>query len=145
MPDASNERLVRRLYDDYLNPGRLDRLDEIVSPDFDGPAGRGVAGFTASMAALRAGFPDLAYAIEDVVAGGDRVAVRWVWRGTHTGPFRSLAPTGKKVVSAGMAIFQITGGKLGRAWLETDRLGFLQALGAIPYDPAYGPSPAAPK
>jgi len=146
MPSDANKQIVRRLYDDYINHGRLDRLGEIVSPDFIGPTEqRGPAGFAAVIAGLRAGFPDIVYTLEEVVAEGDLVAVRWVWRGTHTGQFRSFAPTGKQVVNSGFGIFQITDGKVARASIETDRLGFLLMLGAIPYDPAYGPPPAAAK
>jgi predicted ester cyclase len=139
----ANKELVRRLYDDYLNPGHLDRLNEIVSPGFVGAGPqRGPAAFSGTIGALRGAFPDLRYTVEDLVGDGDRVAVRWTWRGTHTGAFRGFAPTGKQVVNAGFAIFEITDGKLARAWLETDRLGFLLAIGAVPYDPRFGPPPS---
>jgi predicted ester cyclase len=112
-------------------------------PDFVGPAGVGPASFAASIDALRAGFPDLSYTLEDVVAGADRVAVRWTVRGTHTGQFRSFAPTGKTFANAGFAIFRIADGKIVAAWVQTDRLAFLQALGVIPDDPRFGPAPPA--
>jgi steroid delta-isomerase-like uncharacterized protein len=139
----AGERLVRRLYDDYMNTGELDRLDEVVSPDFVGPGGqRGPAAFAGVITSLRASFPDLRYTVEDVVGDGDRVAVRWTWRGTYTAAFRGFAPTGKQVVNSGTAFFHIAGGKLVRAWVETDRLGFLLSIGAIPHNPAFGPPPA---
>ena len=142
---TENAQLVRRLYTDYLNTGHADKLGEIVSPQFVGVGPeRGPAAFGGVITALRGAFPDLVYTVEDVVAEGDRVAVRWTWRGTHKHAFRSFAPTGKQVTNTGFAIFQVTDGKLTRAWLETDRLGFLQAVGAVPYDPAFGP-PAPPK
>src|SRR5687768_6219154 len=117
MPSApssdANKQLLRRLYTDYINPGHLDRLGEIVAPDFVGPSPQpGPAGFAAAITGLRAGFPDLVYTVEDVVAEGDRVAVRWSWRGTHTGAFRTFAPTGKQVVNSGFAIFQVADGKM---------------------------------
>lgn len=143
MLSETNKQLVRRLYDDYLNPGRLDRLGEIVAPDFAGAGPqRGPAAFSGVLVGLRAAFPDLVYTVEDLVADGDRVAVRWTWRGTHTGAFRGFAPTGKQVANTGTAIFEIEGGKLARAWVETDRLGFLIAIGAVPYQEVFGPPPA---
>lgn len=139
----SNARLVRRLYDEHINPGRLDNLDAIVAPDFIGAGDvRGPAAFAASMRGLREALPDLAYTLEDVVASGDRVAIRWTLRGTHTGPFRTFPPTGKRIKSTGVAIFQVADDKLVRAWVENDRLGFFTAIGALPHNPAFGPPPA---
>jgi predicted ester cyclase len=136
------KQLVRRLYEDYLNAGRLDQLDEVVAADFLGPAGRGPQGFAASIGALRAAFPDLRYTLEDVIGDGALVAVRFTVRGTHRHAFRSFAATGQPMASSGFALFRVAGGKLVQAWIETDRLGFLQQLGAIPYDPAFGPARA---
>src|SRR5262245_58784982 len=146
MSTETNKQLVRRLYDEYLNTGRVDHLDEIVSPDFVGVGGqRGAAAFAAPIIALRAAFPDLHYTTEDVIAEGDRVAVRWQWRGTFTSAFRGFAPTGKPMVNTGFAMFQFANGKLIKSWLETDRLGFLHAIGAVPYNPAFGPPPPPAK
>jgi predicted ester cyclase len=142
METDTNRQLVRRLYDECINPGRLERLADFVSGDFVGPGnGRGPESFAATIGALRAGFPDLAYKLEDVVADGDRVAVRWTLRGTHTGTFRTFSPTGKKIANRGFAVFHLAGGKIVGATVETDRLGFLLDIGAIAYDPAFGPPP----
>lgn len=139
----SNKEVVRRLFEEYFNEGLVDRLGEVVSPDFAGPGGqRGPAAFATVLSALRAGFPDIVYTVEDVVAEGNRVAVRWTWRGTHTGQFRTYPASGKKVANTGFAIFEVADAKVVRSWLETDRLGFLLSIEAIPYDPAYGPPPA---
>lgn len=143
---SDNKALVRRLYDDYINTGRVENLGELVSADFVGAGGQhGPAAFAAPISALHAAFPDIQYTTEDIVADGDRVAVRWTWRGTFTSAFRSYAPTGKPMTNTGMAIFQIAGGKVVHSWLETDRLGFLIGAGVIPYDPAFGPPPAPAK
>jgi steroid delta-isomerase-like uncharacterized protein len=142
---TSNAQLVRRLYTDFFNTGRLDQLGEVVAPEFVGAGpGRGPAAFAAVITELRGAFPDLIYTVDDIVADGDRVAVRWTWRGTHQHAFRGMAPTGKPVTSTGLGIFQVTSGKVARAWIETDRLGFLQAIGAVSLDPAFVP-PAPPK
>src|SRR5216110_1338630 len=123
---SDNKALVRRIYDDFINTGRVEHLDDVVSPDFVGVGGqRGPAAFAAPIIALRAAFPDIQYTTDQIVAEGDRVAVRWTWRGTFTSAFRSYAPNGKQMTNTGMAIFQIAGGKIVHSWLETDRLGFL--------------------
>jgi predicted ester cyclase len=143
---SENERLIRRLYDEHINPGRLEGMQEIISDELTGPGGaRGAEGFATTMKGLRAGFPDLNYTIEELVADDDSVAVRWTLRGTHTGKFRSFEPTGKKIANNGFAIFRIRDHKLVGASIETDRLGFLISIGAVPYDPAFGPPPAEVK
>src|SRR6188508_2551541 len=43
------------------------------------------------------GFPDMQLVVEDVVAQGDRVAVRWTFVGTHEGEFFGSPPTGTQV------------------------------------------------
>ena len=60
--------------------------------------------------------------------------MRWHWTGTHKGPFRTFAPTGKTMTNTGTAIFQLRDGKIVAASLETDRLGFLQQMEIVPPD-----------
>src|SRR5262245_41061839 len=89
MSIEANKQVVRKLYDECINPGRLDLLAEVVSDDFVGPQGEhGPTGFAAGITGLRAGFPDLKVTVEDIIAEGDRVTVRSSWQATHTGVFR---------------------------------------------------------
>jgi predicted ester cyclase len=103
---------------------------------------RGPAGFERVIAGLRRGVPDIRFTLEDLVADGDRVAVRWSWRGTHRGPFAGFEPTGKTLENKAIAIYRVENGKIVQAWLESDRLGFLQQVGAV--DPSLGAGPGAP-
>lgn len=138
---SHNKQQVRELYA-RVNQGQLARVDELISPEFTGATGqRGSQAFLAGIAALHAAFPDLHYTLESLVAEDDRVAVRWTWRGTHTGAFRTIAPTGKQISNSGQAIFTFVEGKIASTSLQTDRLGFLVALGVIPDDPRFGPPP----
>jgi len=70
------------------------------------------------------------------------VAVRWHWTGTHQGPFRAFPATGRAVSNSGAGVFQLRAGQIVAAGLETDRLGFLEQIGAVP--PNLGRGPAAP-
>jgi len=141
MAREPNTQIVRTLYD-ILNAGTLDRLGEVIGPTYTaGDGSRGPQAFGKIMAGLRTAFPDLVYTLDEVIGGGDKVAVHWTWRGTNSGPFRALPATGKRVVNTGLAIFRVEDGKVTSALMETDRLGFLMSLGVIPYDPAYGPPP----
>jgi predicted ester cyclase len=94
-------------------------------------------------------FPNFHIAINDLVAEGDRVAFRCVMSGTHDGPFVNhlktfMSPTGKRFSVQGLDIWRFDGdGKWADCWSTSDRLAWLQQLGALP---AAGPnaSEAAP-
>ncbi len=126
----SNKQLVRRLFEDHLSSGgALAQLDALASPSVAGPLATAVG-------RLRAAFPDLVYSLEDIVGEGARVAARFTWQGTFTntyvGPAGAFEPHGKKITSTGFVLFEIADGKIVRSTLETDRLGFLVAIGALP-------------
>jgi predicted ester cyclase len=131
----ANKQTVRRIYNEAVNAGRTGILADVVAPEFTGPDGsRGPAAFAANITALRAGFPDIRFTIEQVVAEGDRVAVRWTWTGTHTGTFRGFAASGRSVHDTGLVLYTFAGGKVVGAIIETDRLGVLQQIGVVPAD-----------
>ena len=139
-----NKRSVETLFESCFNQGDLGLLDQLVAPEYVGPQGsKGPDGFRGIVVALRTGFPDIHYTLEDVIAEGDRVAVRWHWTGTNKGPFRAFPPTGKTFTNPGVGIFQFKDGKIVAATLETDRLGFLEQMGVVPPGVGLGPRPPA--
>jgi predicted ester cyclase len=129
----SNKQVIRRLYADCINPNRLDLLPEFVAADFVGPHGaRGLAGFATSITELHTGFPDIHVTVEDLIAEGDRVTARSSWAATHTGTFRGIPPSGKRVTNTTITIFQLADHKIVHSWIESDRLGTLQQMGVPP-------------
>jgi steroid delta-isomerase-like uncharacterized protein len=85
-------------------------------------------------------FPDLTGTVEDMVADGERVALRLTARGTHAGPLMGLPPTGKRVQFTGMEFFRIHDGRTVESWGQFDAVGLLQQLGVVP---GPGQNPAA--
>ncbi|MGL5928513.1 MAG: ester cyclase, partial [Dermatophilaceae bacterium] len=63
-----------------------------------------------------------------VVASGDRVAVRSTARGTHSGDFLGIAPTGRRVEFAAFDFHQIVGGRFQRSWHLEDNHALLTQL-----------------
>jgi steroid delta-isomerase-like uncharacterized protein len=98
-----------------------------------GPAG--LAGFKERVGALFQAFPDYRCEIEDVIAEGDRVVVRYLARGTHTGTYLGAAPTGKPFVYRGVETHRYANGKIVERWNSHDTLGFYQQLGLMPLLP----------
>ena len=81
-------------------------------------------------------FPDAHVTLEDEIAEGDKVVVRWKLRGTHQGELLGIPPTGKQVELSGISIYRIADGKVLEKRGEEDALGFMRQLGVIPAAPA---------
>ncbi len=84
----------------------------------------------ARIAAFRLAFPDLRFTVEDLVAEGDRVVLRATMRGTHRGPFRGVAPTGRRIEGAVLDVVRVEGGVFAEHWGGPDLWDVLRQLGA---------------
>lgn len=130
---AANKELVRRFYKDVYVDWKMERVDEVVSPGFtshDWPEGgpTGPEAFRNYYSAIRSALPDARYVVDDIVAEGDRVVVRWRLFGTHEGDFRGIAPTGRPIVLKGIAIYRVRNGKLMERWVVSDLYGALEEM-----------------
>ena len=71
-------------------------------------------------------------AIEDVVAEGDKVVVRWKNAGTDSGGFMGMPPTGKQFGIAGIDIHVVRDRRMVEHWHVVDLLSQMQQLGLVP-------------
>ena len=137
MSRESNKLLAQRVWEEVWHQGQLSRIDDLFTPDFvrHDPGGRELQGTEQNrqfIGSLRAAFPDVHYTVEDQIAEGDKVVVRYRFRGTHLGAFQGMPPTGKQVTYTGILIYRIVDGKIAEQWTEFDLLGFLRQLGVLP-------------
>lgn len=63
--------------------------------------------------------------VDDLIAEGDRVVMRYRWAADHTGPIMGIPATGKRVEMPGILIARIANGKLAEYWRQEDMLGLL--------------------
>ncbi|MBK7543618.1 MAG: ester cyclase [Candidatus Competibacteraceae bacterium] len=141
-----NKRIVRRAIEEGWNPANLAVIDELYAADFlfhqeSGEAARGLEAFKTWIATIHGAFPDIRYQIEAMHAEGDRVATRYTVRGTHTGDFRGLPPTGRSFNLSGHLIHRVADGKKTEGWGIWDTLGLMIQLGVIPPVRLGGPPP----
>src|SRR5271156_1847311 len=103
---TQNKEAVRSLYEAILNTGKLELLNTVFSEEyngFTGPLGvKGVAGYAATIKGLITAFPDIKWTIEDLFAEGEKVALKFSWKGTNTGEYRGLPPTHKEFTNSGI-------------------------------------------
>jgi steroid delta-isomerase-like uncharacterized protein len=126
---------ARRLYE-LLNRGDVDAVGTLVSDDYEehNPLpgqGSGRDGVLDRFAMISTGLAPR-FTIEDVVAEGDRVVVRWTNAGTHVGEFAGIPPTGRPFTISGIDIYRVADGKLCEHWDVVDQLSMLGQLGLLP-------------
>jgi steroid delta-isomerase-like uncharacterized protein len=128
--------IMERFTSEFLTTGDAALAEEFLSPDivlhFAGQQQRGRDKYLAVVAANADTFEDLVWTVEEMVADGDAVAVRYTMTGTHRGEFAGIPPTGKAVVAQSMAFYRLADGRIVEERAQLDMLGVLQQLGAAP-------------
>ena len=130
----TNTELVRR-YLNAFNERDEDALSELLAEDVvEHGAQEELHGHEEILAYLDAHFetfPDYSGTTDAVIAEDDTVAVRYTVRGTHTGKYRDIEPTGHTAEWTGMATYRIDDDEIAEIWLEEDRLGLLEQLEVV--------------
>jgi steroid delta-isomerase-like uncharacterized protein len=131
----TNKQTVRRLYD-LLNAGNVEEIQDMVTGGYDehDPLPGQGAGRDGVLDRYSMLIDALApqFTIEDVIAEGDRVVVRWTNSGTHVGEFAGIPPTGRAFSIAGIDIYRVVEGRLAEHWHVVDQLAMLGQLGVLP-------------
>ncbi len=137
MSTNEHKAIIQRAMDAF-NQGDWAAIDLLFAPHYiDHDRSRaalppGPEGIKQAWRMFRAAFPDLTGTIEDMVAEGDKVAVRATLRGTQQGELLGIPTTGRQVTVMLIDINRIEAGTFVERWAETDMLGLLQQLGAVP-------------
>jgi steroid delta-isomerase-like uncharacterized protein len=140
MSEAENRALFERYFDQVANKDNLDLADEIFATDYQhhdpaNPDPRPMIGSQAvkdHLTSLKSAFPDLIFDIDDIVAQGDSIVVRWTARGTNTGDYFGMPATGKPIEITGMNTWVTRDGQAIEGWVNRDDMGLLQQLGVVP-------------
>jgi hypothetical protein len=136
MSIEENKAIVGRFWEEW-SKGNLGIVDELQANNcvFHGPGVReihGPEGLKQLLVTVLTALPDYHLTVEDMVAEADKVAARLTETGTHQGDFQGIPPTGKWCTHPSICISRIVGGKIVETWCESDMLGLMQHLGAIP-------------
>jgi predicted ester cyclase len=120
---AEENKAIFLRFIDELRKGNLSIIDEICSARFafyspnwpDWPRGLDAARRLATLG--RSIYRDVQTTIEDIIAEGDRVAVRWTVRGTYQGEAQTGYPEpGERVTMGSMAMYRFVDGKIEEDW-----------------------------
>ena len=135
----TNKALVRRWFKEVWNEGREATIVELFAEVGvayglgDGEAEvRGPAQLKPFVCNLRGALPDLQINIQDIMAEEDKVMVRVLLEGTHSGSGLGVPPSGRKIRVAGIVLLRISKGQFVEGWNSWDQLGLLRQIGAMP-------------
>jgi len=124
-----------RKYPLAVSAGEFDVFDDICTRDVvsHAPLGEpeGRAALKAYERPVHEAFPGFDVTFEDLVADGDRVAMRLTIRGTHEGELMGVEATGRAVEFGNTVFHRMEGGKIAERWVQPDVLGLLRQVGAV--------------
>jgi steroid delta-isomerase-like uncharacterized protein len=135
MSTDENKALVRRFIEEVFERGNVAAVDELVAEDFvphTYPGTTDREGLKQAMERVSKGIGDARFTIEDVIAEGDRVAVRLTSGATQTGEFMGMPPSGKRYEIEEIHIFRVRDGRITEHWHQFDQVGMMRQLGAKP-------------
>ncbi len=136
--EEQNVATVRTLYQAWSDGTAAQVAPRFVAPDFvrhdlsgawpQVVGHEGLADFARMFSAALAGYHS---EIVDIIASGDRVWVRYIGSGIHSGPLLGIPATGKRIEWNGINIYRLVDGKVVETWQLGDLLGILQQMGAV--------------
>jgi steroid delta-isomerase-like uncharacterized protein len=135
-----NKALVRRFVDEIFVQGRAETIDELLADDFVAhtwpSTGHPKDDLKNATERAHGALTNPRFTIDDIIAEGDRVAVRLTTGATQTGSFMGMPPSGKSYEISEIHIFRLRNGKVIEHWHQFDQMGMMKQLGAMPGEPA---------
>lgn len=136
-----NLAAVGRFYDVVWNQCNLAAAADVIAEDvrFRGSLGTtviGIDGFKRYVEQVRASFPDFHNQVDELIAHDEKIIARLTCTGTHRGLLFDVAPTGRKVTYAAVAILALNDGKIEHAWVVGDTLEIWRTISSAPAEQA---------
>lgn len=108
------KQFVRDHFEDFVNRRDASVIRKNMTPNFldhDGPGGKlvGIDGDEQMMLGMYRAMPDLHLSIEDILAEGDKVVCRNIWRWTDPA-------SGRKMQFHGFVLWRFEGDQIAERW-----------------------------
>lgn len=130
--EISRKQLIKRFYDSFFVTWDWSLVDQFIHPDFVshdwGEEMKGPEGFRQFYERTRSVFPDCYYIVDDLLAEGDRVIVRWRLKGSHGGGFLGIEESGQPFSMNGIAIYRVENGMAMERWVVYDYHGLVTQI-----------------
>ncbi|MEV8267768.1 ester cyclase [Microbacterium sp. NPDC076911] len=132
----ANKAMIIDFHQRLWGTGDHSAIDEYFLPDavvhFSGFDGSAVQTVRDDASRWWGAFADTRTTIQDILADGDRVIVRWDTSGLHMGQYGKVEPTNKTINMTGIDIFRIADGQVVECWSMWDGLDVFDQMGVLP-------------
>ena len=129
-----NVDFYTKVWDQVINEGKVAVLDTAYSEKIvlhTTPEIKGIKGAKAYYSGFVTGFSNRTFTVKCMFADGEKLVKHWQFKGTHTGDFAGIKPTGKTVDIEGCTISKIVDGKIVEEQDFMDNMSFLTQLGVL--------------
>ena len=135
-----NASIVRSFVDEVITMGNIEAAAQYVWEDVVEQVplpgqGPGLDGLKDVLRAMRSGFPDIVFSIQEQITEHDKVASRFEWTGTHNGEFLGIPASGRPVRVWGVVIDRLEAGRIKDTRIIMDIFGLMAQLGVLPSPP----------
>ncbi len=133
-----SKAVVRRFWQEGWKQGNQAIFGEICAPAYINhdpvvPQVTDLEAYKKHVALHATAFPtEAGVKTEDMIAQGDKVAVRWTWHVSHQAEYMGLPATGNHLAMTGITFHRLADKKMMESWHQYDALGFMQQLGTVP-------------
>ena len=138
MEKLEKHKAAMKRFETMINTADLSLAKELVADDapFYTPASPtplyGGKGYLSVVHWMRKGFSDVNWELEEMVAEGNVVAVRWTLTGTNDGDFMGIPSTGKHISTSVMNFYYFNDeGKVVNDIAAEGMIGILRGIGAL--------------
>lgn len=136
-PVEANIKMYAQVWDEIMNKGKLEMFnDSNFTKDVVMHASPsdivGIDSARAYYANFLTGFSNIQFTIKDIFGQGDKLVKHWNFKGTHTGVFFGIPPTGKPLNIDGTTLVRMSGGKIAEERDFMDNLDMMTQLGLMP-------------
>jgi len=137
----SERDLGRRWFEEVWNQGRRETIGEMIAPDAllheSGADSKGPDAFYPFFDRMVAAFSEIHVDVEDTLAEGDKICVRWSFAARHTGSELGIPPTKAVVNVTGISIMRVAGTRFLEGWQNWDMLGLMEQIKGASPSPTY--------
>ena len=132
MTIEETKALVQRFITEIFEQGRPEAVDELCADDFIGHTWGNADkdGLKAAMDRVSKGLADAHFQVDDMIAEGERVAVRVTASARQVGGFMGMPASGRTYEIGEIHIFRVRDGKVSEHWHQFDTAGLMKQLGA---------------